>query len=280
MSACIRPWEKSDTLVKWAYGSGLTKYDTVEKYGYDRSITRQEAAAIFARAGEKTLGLRYASYPDVCNIAYTDEKEFDASLKDDIYSACAFDMMHGLKGVFSPSRTLTRAEALAIVMRAVDGGKKDESGAMWYELYADRAHELDILSFANFKGFDTPITRGELIEWIYKATQYMNKKIISSTNASALIGEWKLQSYRLDDMMFAGDAKITFEAEKYSAKFCNTHFGNYTATTSNFTVSGGVEASTRMACTDAHLSMMENGWKLDGAKYTLDQDQLTITTKL
>jgi hypothetical protein len=41
-------------------------------------------------------------------------------------------MMHGQDGRFSPTRTLTRAEALAVLMRAVDGGKQDESGAMWY----------------------------------------------------------------------------------------------------------------------------------------------------
>jgi hypothetical protein len=77
MSQCMRPWEKSDTLVKWAYGSGLTRYTTVDTFGYDRSLSRQEAAAFFARAGEKTLGLRYASYPDVCNIPYTDDSTFD-----------------------------------------------------------------------------------------------------------------------------------------------------------------------------------------------------------
>ena len=58
--------------------------------------------------------------------------------------------MHGQDQRFSPTRTLSRAEAHAVIMRAVDGGKKDENRLMWYELYADRAHELDILSFANF----------------------------------------------------------------------------------------------------------------------------------
>jgi hypothetical protein len=58
--------------------------------------------------------------------------------------------MHGQDQRFSPTRTLSRAEALAVIIRVVDGGKKDENRPMWYELYADRAHELDILSFANF----------------------------------------------------------------------------------------------------------------------------------
>ncbi len=143
MERCIRPWEKSQDLINWAHTSELTKYNTVEEFGFDRTISRQEAAAILARAGEKLFGLRYASYPDICNIAYKDESIFDASLKNDIYTACAFDMMHGNNGYFSPLNSLSRAEALVTIMRALDGGKKDESKASaWYLPYADRAHEL------------------------------------------------------------------------------------------------------------------------------------------
>lgn len=176
LAQCIRVWEKPQTLVTWAHNNALTRYADVSAFGYERSLTRQEAAAIIARAGEKVWGLRYASYPDDCNVAYSDESTFDITLKNDIYSACALDLMRGQSGRFSPTRTLSRAETLAIVMRGVDGGKKDESGAMWYENYADRAHELGILSFANFKGFDEAITRGELIEWIYSASKYVESQ--------------------------------------------------------------------------------------------------------
>lgn len=104
-------------LVTWAYDNALTRYVGVSDFGYERSLTRQEAAALIARAAEKVWGKRYASYPDNCNIAYTDETSFDVTLKDDIYSACAFDLMHGQDQRFSPTRTLSRAEALVIVMR-------------------------------------------------------------------------------------------------------------------------------------------------------------------
>jgi hypothetical protein len=95
LAQCIRVWEKPQTLVTWAHESALTRYANVADYGYDRSLTRQEAAAIIARAAEKVWGLRYASYPDNCNVAYSDESGFDLTLKNDIYSACAFDLMHG-----------------------------------------------------------------------------------------------------------------------------------------------------------------------------------------
>jgi hypothetical protein len=95
LAQCIRVWEKPQTLVTWAYESALTRYADVLAFGYERSLTRQEAAAIIARAAEKVWGLRYASYPDNCNVAYSDESSFDITLRDDVYSACAFDLMYG-----------------------------------------------------------------------------------------------------------------------------------------------------------------------------------------
>jgi hypothetical protein len=114
-------------------------------------------------------------------------------------------------------------------MRGVDGGKQDESGAMWYENYADRAHELGILSFANFKGFDSAITRGELIEWVYRATSFMKARNTTSIE-NPLSGTWTLIQFN--------DTKIshtnftltfsTFSTPGVTTKFCNNMFGSYT----------------------------------------------------
>lgn len=241
LAQCIRVWEKPQTLVTWAHDNALTRYTEVSEFAYERSLTRQEAAGIIARAAEKVWGLRYASYPDSCNVAYSDESNFDFTLKNDVYSACAFDLMHGQGGVFAPTRTLSRAEALAIIMRGVDGGKQDESGAMWYENYADRAHELDILSFANFKGFDSAITRGELIEWIYSASRYVEKK-----NAdNSLIGDWILTKYNNTTITSTGYT-LTLGANSVAAKFCNNVFGSYSVKNGAFVAP--VLASTMMYC--------------------------------
>ena len=226
MGTCIRPWEKSQELVTWAHDSKLTQYATVYAFGFDRTLSRQEAAALLARAGEQLFGLRYASYPDICNIRYTDESLFDLTLKNDIYSACAFDMMHGSNGKFSPLVTLTRAEALAIIMRALDGGKKVEPKTdMWFVPYADRAHELGIFSFANFQGFNEAITRGELIEWLYKANQFVKNRVPKDS----LIGNWKLTQFNTTSFTGQSDTTYTliFEEEKITTRFCNSLFGSY-----------------------------------------------------
>ena len=283
LAACVRPWEKQDMLIQWAYGSGLTRYSTPDAFGYDRRITRQEAAAIFARAGEKMFRLRYASYPDICNVAYTDESLFDTTLKNDIYSACAFDMMHGQDGRFSPNRSLSRAEAIAVLMRSVDDGRKDESGSLWYEQYAHRSHELHIITLTDPLVFDGDISRGELLEWLYSAAKYMDKK--ASITDENLLGDWKLLSYQLDDMMFVGNSyPLSFTVDRYSARFCNTINGSYSA--KNGTLTSGPGMSTMMYC-EGQSMQIEQAFSLDGATYaitsprgtTLPSILLKITTK-
>jgi len=126
-------------------------------------------------------------------------------------------------------------------MRGVDGGKKDESGAMWYGNYADRARTLSILTFANFKGFDEAITRGELIEWIYSASQYVEKK-----NAdNVLIGDWTLTKYN-DIAITSTGYTLNLTANSVAAKFCNNVFGSYSIKDNKFVAPA--LASTMMYC--------------------------------
>jgi heat shock protein HslJ len=279
MNKCIRSWEKSQELVTWAYDTHLTKYNKVESFGYDRNITRQEAAALLVRAGESLFWLRYASYPENCNIAYTDEKLFDSSLKNDIYTSCAFDMMHGNSWGFFPLLSLSRAEALAIIMRAIDGWKKEEPKTdMWFTPYTDRANELWIFSFANFKGFNAAITRGELIEWIYKAHQYVQKNI----SKSSLIGNWKLTQFNTTSFTGETDTPYTLiiDEKKVQTKFCNSLFGSYSI--SGSTISAPAIASTMMYCEGTPMTL-ENAFQFDGATFSVQsntyQSTLKITTK-
>jgi heat shock protein HslJ len=185
--------------------------------------------------------------------------------------------MKGDRGYFHPRYALTRGEALAVLIRAVDQQKLDESMTPWYQSYIDRASELG-LAFTNPKGFDQPITRGEFVEWL--------EKLSSGTTPSDpnLLGEWKLESYRLDDMMFAPSGQqITFTESRYSTRFCNTISGDYSAR--NGILTTGPAMSTMMACADSAITQMESGWDLSGATYSIQSTRgdprtwLTITTK-
>lgn len=73
--------------------------------------------------------------------------------------------MLGHNGYFHPRYSLTRGEALAVLVRAIDEKKHDETMKPWYQGYMDRASIFGI-QFGSMNGFDEPITRGEFIEWL------------------------------------------------------------------------------------------------------------------
>lgn len=66
---------------------------TVEQFRGNDLITRQEAAKMLVAFAEGAFDKSYASFPEVCNKAYSDESLFDATLKSFIYDACAYGMM-------------------------------------------------------------------------------------------------------------------------------------------------------------------------------------------
>jgi heat shock protein HslJ len=260
MQACIRSWDYQ-LLVDWAHEKKLTRYDRLSDFQYGNILTRQEAATLATRAAEYLYDREVA----MCKVAYRDSDLFDTTLTPGISRACGMGIMNGHDGYFAPLRGLTRGEALAVLVRAKDRKKLDETLTPWYQSYMDRAFELG-LGFANPKGFDEPITRGEFVEWI--------KTLAESTpsNDENLLGEWKLESYRVDDMMFAGSGvTISFTPDRYSAKICNTINSNYT--TKNSVISAGPAMSTMIACSDSHINThittIESGFTLDHATYSI-----------
>ncbi len=98
---CIRPWEKEQVL-NFAVSNKITSATTLEQFRPADTITRQEAAAVFVRTAERLFNKRYASFPDNCNILYKDDTIISKDFKEIVYSACAFDLMVGNQGHFSP----------------------------------------------------------------------------------------------------------------------------------------------------------------------------------
>jgi hypothetical protein len=193
MGSCIRPWEYQDT-VDWAYEKKITRYNNFSEFKYGNKLTRQEAAAFITRYLIDGLGRPEA----LCKLAYKDGAEIDSSLTPSISRACGLGVMQGNNGYFHPKKNLTRAEALAVLIRAIDENRQDESVTPWYQNYQMRAIELG-LSFPRVNNFDFPISRGEFIEWLKTLANAGSINVVDEN----LIGEWKLQSYREDDMVFA-----------------------------------------------------------------------------
>jgi len=140
---CIRPWEKKIVL-DFAVNYGITNMTTIEKFRPADTVTRQEAAAIFVRTAEKLYNQKYASFPDNCNILYKDDETISNDFKEIVYSACALGLMVGNQGYFIPQGTLTRGQALSILIKMIDGPAKTSLEPVWLN-YSERAHQLGVI---------------------------------------------------------------------------------------------------------------------------------------
>jgi hypothetical protein len=66
-----------------------------------------------------------------------------------------------------PNDTLTKGQALAVLMRTADGMQSEEDTPTWWMSYVIRANELNLLVIDSTDDFNNPITREELIVWAH-----------------------------------------------------------------------------------------------------------------
>lgn len=75
------------------------------------------------------LNKSYGTFPDTCAL-YKDYDAITGDFKNIVRSACAFGLMVGNNGVFDPHGTLTRGQALNILVKLFDGSVQTLSGPM------------------------------------------------------------------------------------------------------------------------------------------------------
>lgn len=119
--------------VFWMYDHAITKYNTIEDYRAFDGITRQEAAKIF------TLfrGTLMDGTPDTSNTQciFTDLDTADQTLIPYITQACQLGILKGANGLFNPQGLLTKPQAVAILVRMLEGVKDETMDPRRYQYY-------------------------------------------------------------------------------------------------------------------------------------------------
>lgn len=143
---------------KWMFVSGMTKYPTISEFQPDALVTREQAAKFFVEFDRVVMG-RDMETQMYC--VYSDENTFDSTLTSAIQSACNRNLMRGTNGTFDANAYLTKAQALAILIRSMDG-MKDELIEPWRQNYFTAAQESKLTKETNVYAVDKPLTRYEL----------------------------------------------------------------------------------------------------------------------
>lgn len=152
---------------------GMTKFNTLESFQTDATITREQAAKFFAQFALKVMN----KTPDTSlACTFKDEASIDTTLLADVKLACQFGLFRGANGNFMPKKAITAAEVVTVAMR-LKYGMLTETGASRRAEYEAKANELGIISDLDLNISNT--TRGaarvNAAFILYRLSQMMSK---------------------------------------------------------------------------------------------------------
>ena len=87
-----------------------------------------------------------------------------------IVAACEYGLVKGSQGNYFPNKSLTEAEALTVVIRAIMG-MQDETKDPWWTEYHEVGKWLGILDNETVWDLNTNALRGKVGTWLWRATQ-------------------------------------------------------------------------------------------------------------
>lgn len=147
------------------YANGLTMYNSISGYRATDPVLREEAAKIIAQA-YRILGYDQREKNSKCS--FSDAKLFDGTLSGFIADSCKRGIFKGANGEFLPHKTLSKAEALTVLMRIFEGSSSNESFNPRWTMYFVKAKAIGLTNESEVATLDRPTTREELALLIYR----------------------------------------------------------------------------------------------------------------
>jgi hypothetical protein len=152
--------------LSWMYNIGMTKYTTTDLFQPNDWLLREQAAKFFVGfQNEKWGGIDTTTQ----GCTFSDLASADATLQESIVTSCQMHLFMGTAGKFQPTAPLTKAQALTVLVRSLDGTTLDETGNPWWGGYHTRARALGLTKEVDVWSLDRPITRYEMALLLYRA---------------------------------------------------------------------------------------------------------------
>lgn len=166
--------------LRFSYDNGLTKFKTVETFRPYEELTREQASKILGVFAQQVMEYTTTS-PRNCD--FNDVDQADPSLLIHIQASCKLWIFKGTPGGnFFPSQALTKAEAIAVIIRMFNRWSLDESTDPRYMNYYLEARELELTKEKNISSLDRPLTRYEMILLLYRF--YVKYSLLEKLNAN------------------------------------------------------------------------------------------------
>mgnify|MGYP002367300244 FL=1 len=164
-------YSETQRAVLWMYNNSLTDFQNAYDFNGDGQLTREQAAKFFTQFALKIL---QRDMDEGSILAPSDLKQISESLKGNVLLALSQGIFKGDGGKFYPQNKLTRAQAIAVLIRTKDWSL-DESGKKRYEGYYNKALDYGVVGGLNFD-YNTldkvNITRREMALMLYRIANY------------------------------------------------------------------------------------------------------------
>ncbi|MFA5748286.1 MAG: S-layer homology domain-containing protein, partial [Candidatus Absconditabacterales bacterium] len=128
-------------------------------------LTREEAAKIIGQA-YKILGYSQEVKNQNCN--FVDIDKVNPELSGYVKDVCKRGIFKGSSGQFMPKKTITRPEAMAVLIRMFEGKTSYEAGRFRWSDYYLKGQALGLTMLNNINSYEKEIPRMEIALYIYR----------------------------------------------------------------------------------------------------------------
>ncbi|HOQ78868.1 MAG TPA: hypothetical protein PLW94_01415 [Candidatus Absconditabacterales bacterium] len=176
--------EFSEALA-WMYANGLTKYDNKEDYRMFDLVSREEAGKII---GQAYVALGYPDIEKNSSCDFGDASKFNPSLAPHIANVCKRGLFKGSNGNYMPLNNLTKAEAMAVLLRMFEGKMSYELQIPWREQYYTKGKLIGLTNIEDINKFDKGLERYEIALMVHRLRSIVTNPQLK-TMALNLLGQ-------------------------------------------------------------------------------------------
>ena len=183
-----------DNAIKWMYNNGLTSLNTITNFMGEDYLTREQASKFFVQFGKKFLGKVVDSKK---RVTLGDLTKANTTLQSYIKEANQLWLFKWVNGKFLPFNKLTRAQAIAVIIRA-NNWQQNEKTNPWYMGYYNIINNYWLLTWLSFdvNSLDsTNIKRKEIALLLYRLNNYIlsddsSIKLCQKINGEFSTSDW------------------------------------------------------------------------------------------
>lgn len=199
------------------YDMGMTNYNTTEAFMPYQTITRAQVAKILDKFATAT---NLTTIRNFWNCEFSDVNS-GSEYKDAITRVCQYWIMAGSSDKFSPDKTVTKAEFVAMLIRLFDGKTLDETLTPRWTSYYKRATEIWLIWAQDTVTFTSEIARYEVAVYLYRlkvrltmynnlnSSQLSDELVKTIEEATTTDENWKISTKIYVDILALNNSAFT-----------------------------------------------------------------------